>query len=145
MSDFKEALAKVKKYGYWRVVVHPTDPPRELIPTLTEARQILTRSAVSLTGWDYPHVPQVQNDSNWIYPIDDRIEAWTDFQLHNEILRFYNSGLFAHMMAIHEDWYADARWLPPDHHFRRIKPGTLIDFLGIIYQVTQMLIFVRNL
>jgi hypothetical protein len=145
MPNFSDTLAKVKKYGYWRVVLHPTGAPRELIPTLPKARQLLTQSAVSLTGWDYPHVPQSENDRNSIYSLNDRIEAWTDFDIHKEVLRFYNSGLFAHLMAVREDWYSDDMWLPSDHPLKRLQPGTVMDFLVIIYQVTEMLIFLRNL
>ena len=76
MSGFADTLAKITTRGYWRVVVHPPHPPRRVLASLPVLERLLTQSTVSLTGWDYPHVPIVQNENNEMYRVNDALEAW---------------------------------------------------------------------
>ena len=141
MARFEETRSKIQERGYWWLAMHPTQPtalPRDLATT----EKTLRESAVSLTGWDYPHVPLGDNENGAVYRLDDAVEAWADFHIHKEVLRFHTNGLFVHLLGFREDWYADDPW---PTGLQNVKPGTALDFLGVIYQVTQMMIFLRNL
>jgi hypothetical protein len=141
VAGFEETLSKIKERGYWWIVMHPTHraaTPRQL----PDIERILRDSVVSLTGWDHPHVPFGTDENGGCHRLNEAVEAWADFHIHKQVLRFFTNGLFVHLLGFREDWYADDPW---PTGLQSVKPGTALDFLGVIYEVTQMMIFLRNL
>lgn len=90
--------ATVKSLPHWRVTIRPTRYEEELIPSLSDCWSLITRTKLSLRGWDYPHIDFPENQElgpNWI-------ASWSDFQGHKEYWRFYQSGQFAHLFTVRE-------------------------------------------
>jgi len=95
----EDRLNKIKKYGYWRILIRPLNFEKEKVKTLLECREIIEKSKVSYRGWDFPHLDRVEtsNGTDWI-------ESGADFDDIIEYWRFYQSGQFVHYLAIREDY-----------------------------------------
>jgi hypothetical protein len=88
----------IKSLPHWRVLLRPMRYEEELIPSLGECWSLVTRTKLSLRGWDYPHIDFPENQelgSNWI-------ASWSDFQGHKEYWRLYQSGQFVHLFTVRE-------------------------------------------
>ncbi|MDA1096766.1 MAG: hypothetical protein O3B84_05875, partial [Chloroflexi bacterium] len=77
------------------------------VGNVLELGRILASTAVSLRGWDFPHIdsrtsPRVGRE--WI-------EQNIDWEMHVEFWRFYQSGQFVHFAGLHEDWLDQAQML----------------------------------
>lgn len=141
-----EVLDKIKGRGHWRLTLFPPHSPQPVI-ALSEGKRLLSASAVDLTGWDYPHIPTINNDSQRaLYSVGNEfVEGVTDFQKYKEILRLYETGLVAHVAAFWEDWIAEEPWIAPTDPIRNTPPGSVLDFLSVNLKVTEMLMFAKNL
>lgn len=98
MPSPEELLERIKRSAHWRVTIRPLTFERLRIPELPDCWRIMECSAVSLRGWDYPHVDGSNraNGTDWI-------ESWCEFMSHREYWRFYQSGQFVHLFSLRED------------------------------------------
>jgi len=98
-EDVKE---KIKSRGYWKIVIRPSNFVVKRIPSLKECVEIIRDNKVLLRGWDYPHYNLSKNPT----PGENYVEqsfCWEDYG-HLEAWRYYQSGQFAHYLAVWEDW-----------------------------------------
>ena len=104
-----ELLEKIRKRGYWQVIIRPAGFDEHRIPDISSLYPILERSFVAIRGWDFP---QLENrdphiDFDWIgqeSECDHYLSAW----------RFYQSGLFVHLSGIPIDWRDQSVFWPAD-------------------------------
>ncbi|MDI6892411.1 MAG: hypothetical protein QMD08_05425 [Actinomycetota bacterium] len=139
----EEILKKIKERGYWVVNFHPTKFVADLIPSRTEAKQIIKDCSVELRGWDYPHVPTQNDEKQEIYLGEDYVEAYIDWWSYKELWRFHQSGQFVHLFGMTIDWFEEHEWL--SEGMRKIEPGTLLDPIATVYLVTEIFEFLRRL
>ncbi len=120
----EEMLTTIKSKGYWRVVIRPTRFKADLIPNLSDVRQLVQSCVVSWRGWPYPYQrpDEARNVSDWV-------ECSVDWQEFIEYWRFYRSGQFVHLFAVYEE-HGNAGYL---------------DFVSTIYTVTEIFEFAARL
>jgi len=98
-EDVKE---KIKSRGYWEIVIRPSEFVEKRIPSLKKCVENIRDNKVLLRGWDYPHYDLSNNPT----PGENYVEqsfCWEDYG-HLEAWRYYQSGQFAHYLAVWEDW-----------------------------------------
>jgi len=98
-EDVKE---KIKSKGYWKIVIRPSTFVEKRILSLKECVDIIRDNKVLLRGWDYPHYDLSKNPP----PGENYVEqffCWEDYG-HLEAWRYFQSGQFAHYLAVWEDW-----------------------------------------
>lgn len=135
----QELIKKIQSKGYWRVEIRPTIFNKLHVPTLGEAQKIVKSCIVSLRGWDYPHWNQ-----NTIQNMQDWVESWVDWDHFIEYWRFYQSGQFIHLFAIHEDHMNMEEILPISYPLKTKHAGYL-GFVSALYQVTEIFEFAARL
>jgi hypothetical protein len=134
-----ELLEKIKSRGHWQILIRPTTFSEERIPTLHECQQLVEQYQVRLRGWYFPHLePQAPQRRL------DYIEQGATFRCINEIWRFYQSGQFVFFRSLDEDWLKESPGLlgrsePPP------EPGSVLDTLGILYQLSEAYEFATRL
>ena len=102
-------------------------------------QDILEKSRVSLRGWSFPHIPNEDRDETVRpYSIVNGIEFYTTWNQFIEIFRLYQSGQFLAKFALYEDTIGEA-------YGKQLKPGQYLDFLGLIYKITEIVLFIKNL
>lgn len=121
------------------VEIRPTRFDKLRIPTFSKAQEIVQSCIVTLRGWDYPHwnPNNVQNMEDWI-------EASEDWGEYIEYWRFYRSGKFIHVFALHED-YIDMEKALPIRYPQRPKRAGYLGFISATYQVTEVFEFAARL
>jgi hypothetical protein len=143
-KDFNTTLSKIKNHGYFRINFFPVTSDEISISDVIETKKKIRESVIELRGWDYPHFPT--NDKNQgIYIINDHTESWIDWDKFKEIWRYYQSGNFIHLFGLREDWYGEDEWIEPTSIYKKIKPGEVIDVLGITYSFTEIFQFIKNI
>ncbi len=104
-----------------------------------ELQDIIEKTAVSLRGWSFPHIPRQDNDgSKRPYSIGNGVEFYTVWDKFIEIFRFYQSGQFVARFALYEDTIGEL-------HGKPLEAGKYLDFLSTIYKMTEIVLFIRNL
>ncbi len=136
----KQLIDKIKKRGYWKVIIRPLDFSEQKIPTIEACINLIQSCVVRLRGWDYPHIDKtgikVSGNNN--------IESSCDWEGggYLEYWRFYQSGQFIHYFSMRED-YLD------DNEFKKIKSRTksqkFLSILSTLYSVTEIFEFSRRL
>ena len=119
-----------------------------LIPDRATCKQLLQKNSVQLRGWDYPHIPQGNMDHQKIYFGADHCEAFIDWGNHKEVLRYYQSGLFVHYVAVHEDWLKEDKLseiVGGKDPYTNTQPGTVLSFVNTTYLLTEVYEFLRRL
>ncbi|MBA7587009.1 hypothetical protein ES708_29019 [subsurface metagenome] len=132
-------IEKIKSKGYWRVAIRPTTFNKLHVPTLGEVQKLVQSCIVSLRGWDYPHWNQdtVQNMEDWV-------ESWVDWKYFIEYWRFYQSGQFTHLFALHEDYMNMSDILPQNDPPRPSHTGYL-GFDSTVLTLTEIFEFAARL
>ena len=126
---FKEVLpSDFEEHGYWEVISMPQTYSRERVPSITSVYKSLVESEVSLRGWNFPHFDK-ETRSNF----SDGRQSHTDFMHHVEAHRAYQSGLFVWRSSYWEN--------SPDF---ANKHGKSLDFVNVIYTVTEFLVFLKR-
>jgi hypothetical protein len=135
----QELIDKIKSKGYWRVEIRPTKFDKLRVPTLGGVQKLVQSCIVSLRGWDYPHWNQdtVQNMEDWV-------ESWVDWKYFIEYWRFYQSGQFTHLFALHED-YMNTEEVLPIRYPPRPKRAGYLGFISTTYQITEIFEFAARL
>jgi len=134
-----ELIERIKAKGYWRVEIRPTIFERLRVPALGEVQKLVQSCIVSLRGWDYPYWNQdtVQNMEDWV-------ESWVDWKYYIEYWRFYQSGQFIHLFALHED-YMNMEEVLPTRYPPRPKRAGYLGCVSAICQVTEIFEFAARL
>lgn len=145
MSDFNSTKKRIQERGYWIVNIHPSSFIKSLDIEKKELINKVRENVVSLRGWDYPHC-SIENDKKQeTYLIENRAESWIDWDVFKEIWRFYTNRQFIHFFCIYNDWYEEMKSWGDISQYKKIKPMTQLDFVEVIYRLTEILQFVKNL
>jgi hypothetical protein len=132
-----ELTNEIKSKGFWQVVIRPTIFSEERISDYGQLLPILQKSAVGLRGWDFPHIDsktEVVKQLHWI-------GQETDWEYFREAWRFHQSGQFAYLVAIHEDWAERSHgWAPREEHDR-----PLLGIGDAVFRFTEIFEFAARL
>ncbi len=129
---------EIRSRGHWFTVVRPAQfqPARlgyeELLPALRASR-------VQLSGWDFPHL----GHEDALIRGEDWIGVDTDWFYYREVVRFTQSGQFAYLGGIREDWYergSPTMWRPPT-----VVPGELLGLADTVTTYTEVFEFASRL
>lgn len=134
-------LDKIHSTGYWRVNIRPFLFNENLIPSLTEAQQIIEKCGVLLRGWDYPHFTnsEIINGDKWI-------ESSVDFSDHIiEYWRFYQSGQFIHHFCCSEDYELKPEKISTLSIQSPSPSGKYLSILSTLYTITEIFQFASRL
>ena len=145
MSIDRKALSDtIASRSYWRVDIVPSVPfNEELIENPARCREIARSARVEFRGWDYPHVPQYDNENHEIYLLPDGVGSATDFGFSKEIWSLWRSGQFSHVLSEiadwpEEDWRGSGMRLPdPSKKY--------LDPLWTLLRATEIITFAGNL
>jgi hypothetical protein len=131
-------LTKIRARGYWQTVVRPGRFARKAIPSMVTLHSLLEKAAVSMRGWDFPHLGMNQalrTDLDWI---GQEVEA----ERFLESWRFYQSGLFVDVSGIEGDWLDQSEWLRPQPDW---APGKFLSVEEAIYRLSEIYEFAARL
>lgn len=122
---------KIRSVGHWRVNFRPAMP---LDPQLSfqQCFELVRDNAVSIRGWDYPHLSNRQDNEGGSSRGNNFFENWCDWWGFYEFWRMYKSGQFLSYNALREDTKEEGR------------VGTL-SILGTIYTMTEFVEFAYRL
>lgn len=101
MSDL---VKKIKSSGFFEVTISPRTFQQKRIKKVTELFPIIERCHVELFGHDFPYIAR----TNMVVP--DRTESISERQDAGHRLerwRFFQSGQFTDIRALHSDWMDD--------------------------------------
>lgn len=136
----------LKERGFWQIRLYPSSHNPNLISPVSRCIEIIKSASIHSRGWDYPHIATDDGDrQNTFKIIGDRIESWTNWGMHKEICRFYQNGQFLHYFTVFEDWYKDDPRLADYKIYTRVEIGAQIDPTEIIYRITEIYLFIKNL
>ena len=107
---------------YWCVQILPTTYEPERIDSNRRLREIRGESAVSVRGWDFPHIDREHDKA-----FERGIESVTHWFRYHEAHRLYKSGLFVWRRRLGEDFTDGYR-------------GKL-SYVAAIYSLTEFMIF----
>jgi hypothetical protein len=130
-----DLVNKIRQFGHWRVNFRPT---RELPEPLTfqNCREIVEKSAVSIRGWDFPHINRKNDDEGGYETVGSYVQNWTDWWGFFEFWRMYKSSQFLAYLALRED-------TRPDEHGNPSIP--ILNTTGTIYSITEFVEFLHRL
>ncbi len=131
-----ELVERVKEQGHWRILIHPTAFEKERIPTLLECEELVDKCQVRQRGWYFPHT-----DAARLRRGLDYIELETDFHLHPEAWRFYQSGQFIFWRALGEDNLENF----PGGKPRDVQPGEWLGVLATLFELSEAYEFAARL
>ena len=140
----KTVLKKLKEHGYWHVNFFPSVFNPELINDPVKCRDIIKQNLISLRGWNYPHVPNHNDEKQELYIAGDKAESWIDWEIFKEVWRFYQSGQFLSLFGVYDDWYQEDSWLG-NELFKKVKPDSQLDAVGVVLKMTEILLFTKNM
>lgn len=134
MSDM---IKEIKERGYWEFIIRPVEFEETRIPIL-HLQNILMRTAVSLRGWDFPHL------SNQSPPqiMKDYVQQTTDFHHFRECWMFFQSGQFYYIRGFSEDW-RDRSSLYPAHD--GWQPNSRLGLFQAVATMTEFFEFAARL
>ncbi len=139
----QDVISRIKELGYWRILCHPLTYNREFFPNLPTTRKALEDAQVRLRGWYYPHIQYTNNGHGGTSCGQDYVESFCVSSHYNEIARLYQSGQFVHLLALREDFRHENGW-PTEEPLPSDSPK-FIDFIGILYTLTELIEFIRRL
>ena len=130
----------VLEQPHWRVNFRPDEYDPELIPTPTECFRLVEQTSVRFRGWPYPYLSPDERRVR-----ANGVESWTDNEYATGYWRFYQSGQFLHLFTLNENNprnQQQQRLLR--HTYGQQTPG-YVDFLGLLYTVTEIFEFATRL
>lgn len=126
---------EIQSVGHWRVNLRPLVQLEQPL-SFQQCSDLVRDNAVSIRGWDYPHISHRQdNEGGWLRG-DNFHENWCDWWGHREFWRMYKSGQFLSYNALREDTSEEEQ--------RGRRRGTL-DILSAIYSMTEFIEFAHRL
>ena len=134
----EEIRGKLNSMGSIKVIFEPKIYDENRIQK-KNLQEILEKSKVSLRGWSFPHIPiEDREDGKRPYSMGNGVEFYISWQGIIEVSRFYQSGQFLSKFALREDTLGELYGKP-------LEAGKYLDFLGLIYKVTEIILFIKNL
>jgi hypothetical protein len=128
----------IRSRGHWWIRIRPPGFRADRL-RYEELLPILKQSRVQLTGWDFPHL----GHDNEVIGGRDYIGFETDWFYYREVVGLWQSGLFAYLLGIREDWYergAPTMWRPPD-----TTPGRLLGLGDAVTTYAEVFEFAARL
>mgnify|MGYP000538285524 CR=1 FL=1 len=138
--DFNKTKKEIELNGYIKVIFEPSQG-RENRFEKRDLPGILSRSVVSIRGWSYPMLPTHSPQDNSFakpYNISNGVEFYSNFPDKKEVGRLYLSGQFVSEISLYEDYVEMALG-------KEIPKGKYVDFVSLIYKVTEILFFIKEL
>ncbi len=128
-----EYLDKVVKedLGYWKIISYPSTYESRLT-TQAEAGQAIEEAKVLLRGWDFPHIDTHGNTTNF----NKGKQSFLKWERHEEGWQLYQSGLLVWKKYFWED-------IEGQRNQKENRP--LLSFVGVIYSVTEYMLFFKRL
>jgi hypothetical protein len=116
---------------HWTVQMQPETHVPDRIPTAVALQRLVQESAISLRGWTFPIAGRVSG-ATWAN-FDGGCQSYYGGDTHSpEALRVYKSGLLLWTSGIWEDYWDS------------FKDQNVISFIGLIYSVTEWLLFAKR-
>ena len=132
----KEGLIeKINGFGHWRVNIRPFGSMGEMM-SFQKSREAVEKSAVSIRGWNYPHVSHRNDEYGGIANAENFVESWTDWDGFIEFWRMYRSSQFLSYFCLRSDTGAMGR---------EILDARELSILDTIYSVSEFLEFAHRL
>lgn len=139
----KGFIDTIKSRGYWRINFQPLVDSLKL-DTLGKTKEIVENNKIRLRGWDYPHVPNRNDDHTGLDIEDTFYRGWTEFDSIKEFWHMYQSGQFLHYSALREDWFSEDGW--QSNLAKTIKPMSSLSITGsLTYHLTEVFEFLSRL
>ena len=130
---------EIRTRGHWDIRIRPQEFKERRIASYPLLESVISRTVVSRRGWDFPHVgrfEELRHGPNWL-------GQETDWEYYREAWRLYQSGLFAYLLGIHEDWAERSHgWGPPE---RYKEHGPLIGVGDTLFRFTEAFEFAARL
>ncbi len=118
--------------GRWEIAFRPGRYVADRVPELSTIQRAVRSSAVSLRGWNFPHINEsdFSNFNTGFQSVTD----WKDapFGRHVEAFRAYTSGLFL---------WESTLWEEESQEFGGTKS---LSFLATIFSVTEWMMFAQR-
>lgn len=134
----EDVKKKIDSIGNMKVIFEPTVYKENRVQK-KDLQGVLEKTQVSLRGWSFPHIPREdRDDGKRPYSIGNGVEFYTSWQDMVEAFRFYQSGQFLAKFALREDTLGEA-------YGKKIEAGKYLDFLSLIYKITEIVSFIKNL
>ena len=89
--------------AYWSAGISPGPPRDHRLPGGRQLVELVAMRAVTLRGWNYPHIPRDAPPQGLAWLPDGGVEATTDVWQYHEVWRMHPSGLFTHRWRLRED------------------------------------------
>jgi hypothetical protein len=126
------AEKQLLKVPHWEITLRPVEYVADRISDLSTLQRAVRDSAVSLRGWNFPHINE-RDASNF----DGGFQSLTDWKdspygRHVEVIRAYRSGLVS--------WMSDL-W---EERGREFEGVSALSFLSTIFSVTEWVIFAQR-
>ncbi|MEW9122329.1 MAG: hypothetical protein AB2421_06400, partial [Thermotaleaceae bacterium] len=125
-----ELINLIKEKGYWKITIKPTHYEENRINTLVECKNLLRENKLSLRGWDFPHLREIESGNRYL-------QATENFGQHKELLRFYKSGQFVYYKSMYEEYMED--------QFQRRVNGKGLEVMSALYFHTEIFEFASRL
>jgi hypothetical protein len=129
-----ELTKEIRTAGYWEVAIHPASFREKRIPSLLDLEPMLQKCVVAVRGWDFPHIDRQAR----VIPRLDFIEQESDWEQFRERWRFYQSGLFVILRAMHYDWRDRSSWHPRDAGWKRGATLGIGEALYALFEVFEL-------
>lgn len=127
-------IDEIKRNAYWEIIYRPLGTINRI--SLVGAKAAAQKSAVSIRGWDFPHLSHRQDDEGGEDFAGEYYQNWTDWQGFKELFRFYRSRQFVFLTTLHEDtgyWRDEA------------VPGQSILYVPTLYSIFEFVEFAHRL
>ena len=131
-------LEKTRTRGHWTVVIRPVEFVQARVEDVMDLRPILEKAVVRVRGWDFPHLGQEEEaevGADWT-------SQETEWEHHLEAWRFHQSGQFAHLSGIWEDWRDQSGWLPA---WEGWQWGQRLPVVDTVHRFTEIFEFAARL
>ena len=134
-SDIKEAKNNLNEHlsyykdnnGYIQLIVTPDKYNENFINEYSKIIDLISKSSVSMRGWSFPEIERSFNTNKGVIQIFDE----KSFPRIKEGYYAFKSGAFIFERFFTED-------------LRENKPDNTLDFLSLMYTITEFLLFIKN-
>jgi len=137
--DFKFTKKQIEEKGFVKLIFEPLNGGPEKF-SKKDIIAILHKTVVRVRGWSFPMIPPHNAEDKTFclpYNVDNAVEFYSNFHDRKEVDRFYTSGQFVCAFALYEDYIGSVNG-------KDIPEGKFVDFLSMVYKVTEMVYFVKR-
>ena len=138
----KDLMKTIQSRGYWRINFQPVVIATKLA-SLGDCINVVEKSRVQLSGWDYPHFPRRRDADSNVESGNNYYAGWIEWNNHIEFWRMYQSGQFLHYIAFTEDGGDSDGWGIIENS--NTEPKKYFSIVGAIYKITEIFEFASRL